>query len=120
MRQMMIIEFTHTHGSIKSGDIMNLYGISRQVAGKELAKLVEQNLIRTNGKGSTTRYVMVLSGCRFGCRYPAGFAPAAIILYRHNAYDVVNAALDQISLKVANIIKRADFPRFPSGIEADE
>ena len=55
---MKIIEFIHTNGSVKSGDLMRLYGISRQAAGKELAQMVEQNLIRTEGKGRATRYVM--------------------------------------------------------------
>ena len=59
MRQMKIIEFIHTHGSIKNGDIMSLYDISRWTAGKELAKMVEQNLIRIDGKGRATRNVMV-------------------------------------------------------------
>jgi len=58
-RQMKIIEFIHTHGSIRSGDIISLYGISRQAAGKELEKMVELNLIRIDGKGRATRYVMV-------------------------------------------------------------
>ena len=39
--------------------------------------------------------------------------PAAVILYRHNAYDVVNTALDQIALRVANTIQRAGFSAFP-------
>jgi len=39
--------------------------------------------------------------------------PAAAILYRHNAYDVVNAALDQIGLRMANTIQRAGFSAFP-------
>jgi DeoR/GlpR family transcriptional regulator of sugar metabolism len=56
---MKIIEFIYTHGSVKSGDLMRLYSISRQAAGKELAQMVEQNLIRTEGKGRATRYVMV-------------------------------------------------------------
>ena len=58
-REMKIIEFIYTHGSVKSGDLMRLYSISRQAAGKELAQMVEQNLIRTEGKGRATRYVMV-------------------------------------------------------------
>ncbi len=58
-RQMKIIEFIHAHGSVKSGDLMRQYGISRQAAGKELATMVEQNLIRIDGKGRTTRYVIV-------------------------------------------------------------
>lgn len=58
-RQMKIIEFIHNQGSVKSGDLMRLYGISRQAAGKDLGQMVEQNLIRTDGKGRSTRYVMV-------------------------------------------------------------
>ena len=58
-RQMKIIEFIHTHGSIKSGDLMRLFDISRQAAGKDLGQMVEQNLIRIDGKGRSTRYVMV-------------------------------------------------------------
>lgn len=46
-QQMKIIEIIHAHGSLKSGYVMRLYGISRQAAGKELAQMVEQNLIRT-------------------------------------------------------------------------
>jgi len=38
---------------------MRLYGISRQAAGKELTQMVEQNLIRTEGKGRASWYVMV-------------------------------------------------------------
>jgi len=35
------------------------------------------------------------------------------ILYRHNSYDVVNAALDQIALRVANMLQRAGYAAFP-------
>jgi epoxyqueuosine reductase len=38
---------------------------------------------------------------------------AAAILYKHNSYDVVNLALDQISLRVANMVQRAGFDAFP-------
>lgn len=58
-RQMKIIEFVHANGSIKSGDLMRQYGISRQAAGKELALMMRQNLIRPEGKGRATRYMMV-------------------------------------------------------------
>jgi len=54
---MKIIEFIHTHGSIKSGDLMRLYGISRQAAGKELHQMVGLGLIRAEEKGRATRYV---------------------------------------------------------------
>ena len=38
---------------------------------------------------------------------------AAAILYKHSSYDVVNLALDQISLRVANTLQRAGFDAFP-------
>ncbi len=57
-RQMRVIEFIHAHGSVKSGDLMQVYGISRQAAGKELARMVELGLIRAERKGRATRYVM--------------------------------------------------------------
>lgn len=39
--------------------------------------------------------------------------PAAAVLYRHNSYDVVNLALDQVALRVANTLQRAGFSTFP-------
>jgi epoxyqueuosine reductase QueG len=39
--------------------------------------------------------------------------PAAAILYRHNSYDVVNLALDQMALRIANTLQRAGFDAFP-------
>jgi epoxyqueuosine reductase len=38
---------------------------------------------------------------------------AAAILYRHSSYDVVNIALDQMALRVANTLQRAGFDAFP-------
>ncbi len=38
---------------------------------------------------------------------------AAAILYKHNSYDVVNQALDQIALRVAAMLQRAGFAAFP-------
>ena len=38
---------------------------------------------------------------------------AAAILYKHNSYDVVNIALDQMVLRVANTLQRAGFDAFP-------
>jgi epoxyqueuosine reductase len=34
-------------------------------------------------------------------------------LYRHHAYDIVNGALDQIALQLANTIQRAGYRAFP-------
>jgi len=57
-RQMQIIEFIHTNGSVKSGDLMRLYRISRQAAGKELGRMTEPGLIRAEEKGRATRYAI--------------------------------------------------------------
>ncbi len=38
---------------------------------------------------------------------------AGAILYRHCTYDVVNLALDQIALRVANLLRREGFEAFP-------
>jgi epoxyqueuosine reductase len=38
---------------------------------------------------------------------------AAAMLYRHNSYDVVNLALDQIALAVANAIQRKGYGALP-------
>ena len=39
--------------------------------------------------------------------------PAGVILYRHNSYDVVNLVLDQIALRVANMLQREGYGAFP-------
>lgn len=57
-RQIKIIEFIHANGSVKSGDLMLQFSISRQAAGKELARMTGLGIIRAAGKGRATRYVM--------------------------------------------------------------
>jgi Fic family protein len=57
-RQMKIVEFIHANGSVKSGDLMRLFSVSRQAAGKDLARMTELGIIRADGKGRATRYVM--------------------------------------------------------------
>ena len=39
--------------------------------------------------------------------------PQGAILYRHNTYDVVNQLLDQIGVRVANVLQRAGHSAFP-------
>jgi epoxyqueuosine reductase QueG len=39
--------------------------------------------------------------------------PSVGILYRHHTYDVVNQLLDQIGLRVANVIQQEGFRAFP-------
>jgi len=43
---------------VKNSDLMRSYGIYQQAAGKELIRIVENNVIRIDGKGRATRYVM--------------------------------------------------------------
>ena len=38
---------------------------------------------------------------------------AGAILYKHSSYDVVNTALDQIALRVANLLQQAGYGAFP-------
>ena len=38
---------------------------------------------------------------------------AGMILYRHSSYDVVNLALDQIALRIANTLRRDGYAAFP-------
>jgi len=38
---------------------------------------------------------------------------AGAILYKHNSYDVVNQVLDQIALRVANVLQHAGYGAFP-------
>jgi len=38
---------------------------------------------------------------------------AGAILYKHTSYDVVNSALDQIALRVANVLQHAGYGAFP-------
>jgi Fic family protein len=57
-RQMKIIEFIHTNGSVKSSDLVAMFRISRQAALKELTGLVEKDLIQREGDRRGARYIM--------------------------------------------------------------
>lgn len=57
-QQMQVIEFIHARGPVKNADMVQAYGISRQAAGKELARMVELGLIRTGKKGRAAGSVM--------------------------------------------------------------
>ncbi len=76
-----------------------------------------RDYIREQGGDRVARYpVAIVAGIRLADSLidplPAR-DPAAAILYRHNAYDVVNTALDQIALRLANTIQRAGFRALP-------
>jgi Fic family protein len=57
-RQMRVIEFIHTHGSVKSSDLASMFSISRQAALKELTALVEKDLLKREGDRRGARYVL--------------------------------------------------------------
>ncbi len=57
-RQMQMLEFINTAGKITSGDIQKMFKISRQVAHKEIKALIELGVIKSQGVGKATYYVL--------------------------------------------------------------
>ncbi len=57
-RQMQIVEFINTAGKITSGDIQRMFKISRQAAHKEIKALIELEVIKSQGEGRATYYVL--------------------------------------------------------------
>jgi Fic family protein len=57
-RQMQIVEFINTAGKITSGDIQRMFKISRQAAHKEIKALIELGVIKSQGVGRATYYVL--------------------------------------------------------------
>ncbi|MDY6930674.1 MAG: Fic family protein [Halobacteriota archaeon] len=58
-RQMKIIENINRKGKITSGDVSDMFGFSRQAALKELTKLVDSGVIRLEGTGRGSHYVII-------------------------------------------------------------
>jgi Fic family protein len=57
-RQMQIVEIINTAGKITSGDIQKMFKISRQAAHKEIKALIELGVIKSQGEGRATYYVL--------------------------------------------------------------
>ncbi|RCV64631.1 Fic family protein [Methanophagales archaeon] len=57
-RQMQIVEFINTAGKITSGDIQKMFKISRQAAHKEIKTMMELGVIKSQGVGRATYYVL--------------------------------------------------------------
>ena len=57
-KQMQIVEFINTAGKITSGDIQRMFKISRQAAHKEIKVLIELGVIKSQGVGKATYYVL--------------------------------------------------------------
>ncbi len=57
-RQMKIVERIFSNGRITSGEIQNMFKISRPAAYKEIKKLIELNLIESKGTGKAIYYII--------------------------------------------------------------
>lgn len=76
-----------------------------------------RDFIRTQGGERTSKYPRgVVAGIRLQDSVvdllPEKDKEGAI-LYRHTAYDVVNTALDQVALRIANTLQREGYEAFP-------
>ncbi len=58
-RQMRIIEKIHDQGKITNRDVRGMFGISDEAALKELSKLKEVGLIKSEGLGRSLHYILV-------------------------------------------------------------
>ena len=56
-RQMQILELIIKNGKITSGEIQQMFNISRQSAHKEIKKMLVLELIELKGEGKTTYYI---------------------------------------------------------------
>jgi predicted HTH transcriptional regulator len=55
---MQMVEIINITGKITSGDIQKMFKISRQAAHKELKALMELGVIKSQGVGRATYYVL--------------------------------------------------------------
>jgi len=57
-RQMRIIEFINQNGRIRNKDIREMFRISDRAALKEIRKLLDLKVVKTEGKGRSLSYVL--------------------------------------------------------------
>ncbi len=57
-RQMQMVEFINQNGKIAVGDVSRMFKITRQASLKEIAKLVELEVVKMKGKGRGAHYVL--------------------------------------------------------------
>lgn len=57
-RQMMIVEFINVHGAITNRNIREMFKISDRAALKEIRKLVDLKVIKSEGKGRSLQYIL--------------------------------------------------------------
>jgi len=58
-RQMIIIEYIVQNGRIRNRDIRDMFGISDRAALKEIRKLLDLKVVKTEGKGRNLGYVLI-------------------------------------------------------------
>lgn len=58
-RQMKIIEYIQKNGQITTGNVADMFEITRQAALKEISKLADSEIIKLKGKGRGAHYVIV-------------------------------------------------------------
>ncbi|MDR3290599.1 MAG: Fic family protein [Methanobrevibacter sp.] len=58
-RQMLIVEKILDNGKITNKDIRNMFTISNTTAKNEIKKLIESNVIKMQGKGRNTHYILI-------------------------------------------------------------
>ena len=57
-RQMKIIEFINQNGRIRNKDAREMFKISDRAALKEIRKLMDLEVIKTEGKGRSLSYIL--------------------------------------------------------------
>jgi Fic family protein len=58
-RQMQIVEFINIHGKVANKDIQKMFSISDRAALKEIKKMVNLKVVKSEGKGRSLHYVLV-------------------------------------------------------------
>ncbi len=57
-KQLKIIEYINTHGKVTNRELQTIFNISAQAVHKELSKLVEMKVIKSQGQGRSILYIM--------------------------------------------------------------
>ncbi len=58
-KQMKIVEFINVHGKVTNRELQTIFNISAQAVHKELSKLVDMKVIKSQGQGRSILYIML-------------------------------------------------------------
>jgi Fic family protein len=58
-KQVKIIEYINSAGKVTNKDLQNLFDVSAQAVHKELTKLLELNIIKSEGQGRAVHYILI-------------------------------------------------------------